>query len=108
MKTNALYEEARELTYSDFPSIWVWHNKDKEWKLRKQRICVGRIFYSHPGSGERFYLRMLLNIVKGPRSFKEIRTVNGVLYPTFKSACYALGLLDDDKEWHETLNHASY
>jgi hypothetical protein len=108
MKTNALYEEARELTYFDFPSRWVWHNKDKEWKLRKQRICVGRIFYSHPGSGERFYLRMLLNIVKGPRSFKEIRTVNGVLYPTFKSACYALGLLDDDKEWHEALNHASY
>jgi hypothetical protein len=30
MKTNALYEEARELTYSDFPSKWVWHNKDKE------------------------------------------------------------------------------
>ncbi|XP_059451100.1 uncharacterized protein LOC132181888 [Corylus avellana] len=108
MKTNALYEEARELTYSDFPSKWVWHNKDKEWKLRKQRICVGRIFYSHPESGERFYLRMLLNIVKGPRSFEEIRTVNSVLYPSFKLACYALGLLDDDKEWHEALNHASY
>jgi hypothetical protein len=108
MKTNALYEQARELTYSDFPSKWVWHNKDKEWRSRKQRRCVGRIFYSHPGSGERFYLRMLLNIVKGPRSFEEIRTVNSVLYPTFKSACYALGLLDDDKEWHEALNHASH
>jgi len=35
MKANALYEEARELTYSDFPSKWVWHNKDKEWKLKK-------------------------------------------------------------------------
>jgi hypothetical protein len=106
MKANALYEEARESTYSDFPSKWVWHNKEKEWKLRKKRRCVGRIFYAHPGSGERFYLRMLLNIVKGPRSFEEIRTANDVLYPTFKSACYALGLLDDDKEWHECLNQA--
>jgi hypothetical protein len=43
---------------------------------------------------------MLLNIVKGPQSFKDIRTVNSVLYPTFKLACYALGLLDDEEEWH--------
>jgi hypothetical protein len=108
MKANALYEEARELAYSDFPSKWVWHNKDKEWKLRKKRRCVRRIFYAHPGSGERFYLRMLLNIVKSPRSFGEIRTANGVLYLTFKWACYALSLLDDDKEWHECLNQASH
>ena len=30
MKTNALYEEARELTYSEFPTKWVWHRGDKE------------------------------------------------------------------------------
>jgi hypothetical protein len=51
---------------------------------------------------------MLLNIVKCPQSFEEIRTANGVLYPTFKSACYALGLLDDDKKWYECLNQASH
>ena len=51
---------------------------------------------------------MLLNIVKGPQSFEEIRTINNVVYPTLKSACYALGLLDDDKEWHDTLNQASH
>jgi len=107
-KANALYEEARELTNSDFPSKWVWHNKENEWKLRKKIRCVRRIFYAYPGSGERFYLWMLLNIVKGPRSFEEIRTASGILYSTFKSACYALGLLDDDKEWHECLNQASH
>ena len=37
-----------------------------------------------------------------------MRTINNVVYPTFRSTCYALGLLDDDKEWHEALNHASY
>uniref|UniRef100_A0A2N9HBP6 ATP-dependent DNA helicase n=1 Tax=Fagus sylvatica TaxID=28930 RepID=A0A2N9HBP6_FAGSY len=108
MKANDLYEEAKELTYSDFPSKWVWHKKDKEWRLRKSGRSIGRIYYAHPGSGERFYMRMLLNVIKGPRSFQEIRTVNNVLHPTFRSACYALGLLDDDKEWHEALNHASH
>nr|XP_023912503.1 uncharacterized protein LOC112024097 [Quercus suber] len=108
MKVNALYEEARELTYPEFPTKWVWHRRDKEWKLRKSGRCIGRIYYAHPASGERFYLRMLLNVIKGARSFEEMRTINNVVYPTFRSTCYALGLLDDDKEWHEALNHASY
>jgi hypothetical protein len=92
------------LTYSNFPSKWVWQNKDKEWTLRKKGRCVGSIFYSHPASSERFYLRMLLNIIKGPQSFEEIKTVNNVVYPTFKLACYVFCLLDDDKEWHDALN----
>ncbi|KAK4597272.1 hypothetical protein RGQ29_015015 [Quercus rubra] len=103
MKVNALYEEARELTYSEFPSTWVWHNRDKEWKLRKSGRCIGRIYYAHPASGEQFYLRVLLNVIKGARSFEEMKTINNVVYPTFRSTCYALGLLDDDKEWHEIL-----
>uniref|UniRef100_A0A7N2MG30 ATP-dependent DNA helicase n=1 Tax=Quercus lobata TaxID=97700 RepID=A0A7N2MG30_QUELO len=108
MKANALYEEARELTYSEFPTKWVWHGRDKEWKLRKSGRCIGCIYYDHPTSGEWFYLRMLLNVIKGARSFEQIRNINSVVYPTFKSACCALGLLNDDKEWHETLNHTSY
>ena len=58
-------------------------------------------------SGERYYLRILLNIVRDFISFENIQTVNGVLYPTFQIACYALGLLDDDKEWHDCLQEAS-
>ncbi|XP_077221930.1 uncharacterized protein LOC143855742 [Tasmannia lanceolata] len=65
---------------------------------REDNLC-------NPSSGERFYLRMLLNIVRSPRSYKEIRTLNGVTHPTFKSAC--LGLLDGDKEWHDAINEAS-
>nr|XP_023877127.1 uncharacterized protein LOC111989564 [Quercus suber] len=98
MKANALYEEVRELTYSEFPTNWIWHRRDKEWKLRKSGRCIGRIYY----------LWMLLNVIKGARSLEEMRTINNVVYPTFRSTCYALGLLDDDKEWHEALNHASY
>ena len=41
-----------------------------------------------------------LNItnVKGPGSFEEIRTINGIVYPTFHSACVLLGLFDDNTE----------
>ncbi|XP_074328023.1 uncharacterized protein LOC141665934 [Apium graveolens] len=63
--------------------------------------------YAHPASQERFYLRLLLNFVVGPKSFEEIRTVDGVVYPTYKEACFYRGLLESDKEWHVALGDAS-
>ncbi|XP_077224125.1 uncharacterized protein LOC143857543 [Tasmannia lanceolata] len=54
---------------------------------------------------------MLLNIVRGSLNYEvnyeDIRTINGILYPDFKSACSAFGLLEDDSEWHEALEEAS-
>jgi len=32
--------------------------------------------------------------------FEDIHTIYGVLRAIFKSACMALGLLNDDGEWH--------
>jgi hypothetical protein len=50
---------------------------------------------------------MLLHIVKGPRSFSEIRNIAGTQYPTYRVACQALGLLGDDQEWSNAINDAS-
>ena len=50
---------------------------------------------------------MLLNIIKGPCNFDEIKTADGITHSTYKTTCYALGLLDGDKEWHEAINQAS-
>lgn len=55
--------------------------------LRKQGFSIGRLYFVSPSAGELYYLRMLLNIVKGPISFKELRTVGGVDQDTFKGAC---------------------
>ncbi|GJY58288.1 uncharacterized protein Tco_0458180 [Tanacetum coccineum] len=55
---------ARTHTYADIPKHYVWHEKKKLWLPRKQRKCIGRIVYSSPASGERYYLRMLLNVVR--------------------------------------------
>ncbi|XP_071728569.1 uncharacterized protein [Rutidosis leptorrhynchoides] len=100
-------ENARQFTYTKIPIHYVWNQDAKEWTPRKQRRCIGRIVYSNPASGERYYLRMLLNIVKGPQSFEDIRSVNGILHPTFKDACFAYGLINDDKEWTEAIDEAT-
>ncbi|XP_062085728.1 uncharacterized protein LOC133791833 [Humulus lupulus] len=107
LEANKNYDDARKLTYSDFPISWVWNSKEKTWTRRKNGLTIGRIYFTHPSTGERFYLRMLLNFVKGSTSYESIRTINGVTYPNFKGACYALGLLDDDKEWIDCLTEAA-
>lgn len=50
---------------------------------------------------------MMLNFVKGCTFFQSIRTVNGVEHKTYRQACYALRLLDGDKEWSDCLVEAS-
>ncbi|XP_020113189.1 uncharacterized protein LOC109727463 [Ananas comosus] len=107
METNQGNDDARDLTYAEFPTKWVWHPKDKFWSRRKQGNRIGRIVYIHPSAGELYYLRMLLNVVRGPRDYAEIRTVNGVTHETFRSACQALGLLGDDNEWRAALSEAT-
>jgi hypothetical protein len=49
--------------------------------------------------GERFYLRLLLTVQQGPTCDEDLRTVHGVLQPSFRAACAALGLLRHDREW---------
>ncbi|XP_019186531.1 PREDICTED: uncharacterized protein LOC109181233 [Ipomoea nil] len=106
---NQTFKEACLLTYIEMPTKFVWKKDIREWHPRKSnRSSIGRIFYVPPASGEIYYLRCLLNIVRGPKSFKDIRTVNGVEYSTFRDACYAHGLLDDDKEYVDAINEASY
>ena len=100
-------EEARQLTYAEFPLKRVWNKTLTKWtKREKGRRSVGRIYYAHPASGEKYYMRMLLNVVQGCTSFEDIRTVNGVVHTSYKAACEALGFLDDDKEWLECTNEA--
>jgi hypothetical protein len=60
-----------------------------------------------PSSGERFYLRLLLQNVSGCKSWQDIKTVNGVVSDTFKAAAQKHGLVEDDREWDECLQSAA-
>ena len=51
-------------------------------------------------------MRILLEFIKGPTSYEDIWTIDGVLHPTLKDACYSMGLLDDDKEYIDGITEA--
>ncbi|XP_022019810.1 uncharacterized protein LOC110919870 [Helianthus annuus] len=106
MRANEKFPWGRSFTYVEFPTHFTWHEKDKKWMPRQRGECIGRIYYVSPSMGEKYYLRMLLNVVRGPLSFKDIRTVDGVEHPTYMSACKALGLLGDDVEWLDSIREA--
>jgi hypothetical protein len=107
----ALGELARTLTYQEFPQKMVLKEKSrsrpKRWEIRQKGFALGRMYFASPLGGERFYLRTLLTVARGPRSFAELRTVDGIQYPTFRDACIARGLLEDDGEWQLCLREAS-
>ena len=103
---NTIYPDARNSTYADFPIRWVYNNQAKNWKPRQRGDSIGRMYFVHPTAGEQYYLRMLLSIVRGATSFENLRTVDGFLYPSFKEACIALGLLQNDEEWDQCLKEA--
>ncbi|XP_076937457.1 uncharacterized protein LOC143605111 [Bidens hawaiensis] len=107
-KCNQKYPETRTLTYVEFPTKFVWKADKRYWKPRKLGFSIGRVHAVSPSLGETYYLRILLNKVKGPTTFAQIRTVNSVKYPTFRDACYACGLLDDDNEYVEAIVEASF
>jgi hypothetical protein len=43
----------------------------------------------------------------GKTSFEDMLRVGGVVHPTYQSVCTALGLLQDDNEWHIALADAA-
>ncbi|XP_061993816.1 uncharacterized protein LOC133711735 [Rosa rugosa] len=77
---NRMDEDARAYLYREIPEHYRWDNSNKIWVKRRRNYKVIRRIYSvSPSEGEKFYLRVLLNHVRGPRSFRDLLTVNGVL-----------------------------
>ncbi|KAF7841549.1 uncharacterized protein G2W53_003847 [Senna tora] len=107
MEGNKEYLEAKELTYVEFPSKFIYKSAIYKWVPRKRGFSSGRLYNVPPSSGELYYERILLNKIKGATCFEDIKKVGSIIYPSFRDACYALDLLDDDKEFIEAIVEAS-
>ena len=105
-RMNSEDPNARRYLYREFPEHYTWNKSKKVWKPRKRRFQIGRLVYAYPSEGERFYLRVLLNHVRGPTSFISIRTVRGVVSPTFRECCDKLGLVETDRSLDNALSEA--
>jgi ATP-dependent DNA helicase PIF1 len=114
--------------YADYPERYTYKKKEG-WQLRKRQASdgsvIGRIYPVHPSAGESFYLRMLLNMVPAKElgtphvpppandestddafTLEALKYVDCVKQETFKAACVARGLLQDDNEWRLALEDA--
>nr|GEZ03442.1 NADH-ubiquinone oxidoreductase chain 2 [Tanacetum cinerariifolium] len=80
MEMNELYPAARELTYVEFPTKYVWNAPKRIWTLRKQRKSIGRIHNVPISTRDALYCRMLLNT----------------------------GLLEDDKEYIKCIKDVAH
>lgn len=98
---------ANDLVYQEIPSKFTWIDKHRKWQRRvRAGSGIGRMPWISANSGERYFLRMLLTVVKGCTSYANLRTFDGHVYDTYKECCIARGLLEDDGEWHTCLEEA--
>ena len=98
MAYNSSNSDGRDLLYSDFP-LFFTHKKSTGWHPRAKGNTIGRMPVAHPTQGEHYFLRTLLTIKKGVRSYRDLYCVDGVQYDCASAACRALGLISDDSEW---------
>ncbi|KAG5584163.1 hypothetical protein H5410_044597 [Solanum commersonii] len=92
------------ILHKEFPQHFVWSSSYKIWSHRKQHLTVGRIVTCHPTEGERYYLRLLLMNVRGPKSYEDLRTMDGRCYSTFREATEKRGLLHSDNNLIECMS----
>ncbi|XP_066164591.1 uncharacterized protein [Oryza sativa Japonica Group] len=105
-EANRQHVWVRDILYRDFPMWFTWQTAGKYWKKRDRGGQVGRIVCAHPAEGERYYLRVLLNHVAGSTSFEDLRTVDGVVMPSFRAATERRGLIEADNTLDECLTEA--
>ncbi|XP_066428603.1 uncharacterized protein [Eleutherodactylus coqui] len=110
---------AGTLLYSEVPKYYTWNASAKNFQRRKQGKPVeghpniylsdtlGCLYTVHPNNQECFYLRLLLVNMRGPKSFQELRTVNGEVCATYREACQQLNLIENNAHWDTALNDAS-
>ncbi|XP_053101885.1 uncharacterized protein LOC128323190 [Hemicordylus capensis] len=109
-KLNQQDEKARHILYADIPVYYVFDKANNTWKIRQRGAekVIGRMYSVHLQTDqERYCLRLLLLHVSGATSYENLRSVDGIEYPTFQEAAKTRGLINDEKIWDSTLEDAA-
>lgn len=85
---NASNSDGRQYLYQDCPTYYTYNKSAPKWTTRKSGVSIGRIYHCNPIMGEKYYLRLLLTIVRGAQSYEFLRTVHSILHPTLKTCMY--------------------
>ncbi|XP_076062384.1 uncharacterized protein LOC143037724 [Oratosquilla oratoria] len=97
-------EFAAGLYYHEMPNFFVYNNNKSIWVERRNKsYALERIRAVTSKNVELFYLRLLLTHKRGPKSFTDLRAVDGHVYSTFREAVKAMGLLNDEYTWKQTI-----
>ncbi|XP_053164882.1 uncharacterized protein LOC128350484 [Hemicordylus capensis] len=109
-KLNQQDEKARHILYTDIPVYYVFDKSNSTWKIRQRGAgkIIGRMYSANLQTDqERYCLRLLLLHVSGATSYGDLRSVDGIEYPTFQEAAKARGLINDETVWESTLEDAA-
>ena len=86
---NTLHSDGHSYLYQDFPTHYTYNLSKRVWAPRKSGVSIVCIYHCNLMIGEKYYLQMLLTVVRGAKSYHSLRTVQTVVHPTFKAACIA-------------------
>lgn len=97
---------AKSLFYRDVAKYFRLERKKFVSRVRHIE-CVGRLELAQTTEGERYYLRLLLNHVRGPEGYDDLLCYNGIRYQTFRDSANARGLLEGDDHVIQCLDKAA-
>ncbi|OWZ06957.1 Helitron helicase [Phytophthora megakarya] len=82
----------------EVPIYFVWNNRENRYHWSKCSRggdnAISRMISVSPSEVNRYYLRILLCYRRGPTSYENLRTVDGVVHETYKDTALAMGLLE--------------
>lgn len=108
---NKISDKTKKLIYEEFPKYFFWNQQDKIWtiwKKKKKGNIISRIVTVNSIDSERYYLRLLLNHIRGATSFQHLKNVNGIETSWFREAAQLHGLLEGDDNIELCLKEASF
>ena len=74
--------------------ILVGANQENGFKQGKEDLKLGGLVMFPHEMGFFFFLRIILDIVRGPTCDEDLRSCEGVVYETYREACSACGILE--------------